>query len=265
VLEPLCKWLKTRPWRSEVALTPSRRGQGSNGWQARSNGRTTSPTPGRTRLAGSEGRRFVYAEPGWAIQEGNPDYTHLPSVAAWNVLSPPSVHRRIAIPAFGRDLYVNKRKARGWERMKAILPTLLVVILGAAPLWAALGGYESSVNLDQQVLRGVDREEARQGYKLHQITSADGTVVKEFISPAGLVFEVAWQGSHMPNLQQLLGASMNDLLVALQSKTLRNARAPLIVRTDRLVFVSAGHMRSFHGYAYVPRLVPDKLNPEVAQ
>jgi len=149
--------------------------------------------------------------------------------------------------------------------MKAILPALLSLLLGAAPVWAALGEYESSVTLDERVLRGADREEARQGYKLHEITAADGTVVREFVSPAGLVFEVSWQGSRMPNLQQLLGASMTELLVAMQSNTRRNSRAPLIVRTDRLVFVSAGHMRSYHGYAYVPRLVPDKLNPEVVQ
>jgi hypothetical protein len=121
------------------------------------------------------------------------------------------------------------------------------------------------VSLDQQVLRGVDREEVRQGYKLHQITSADGTVVKEFVSPAGVIFGVAWQAPHMPNLQQLLGSSMTELQVALQSKARRHTRAPLIVRTDKLVFVSGGHMRSFHGYAYIPSLVPHNVSPEVVQ
>ena len=142
---------------------------------------------------------------------------------------------------------------------------LLIAVVGGAPLWAALGEPESSVSLDQQILRGADRQEARQGYKLHQITAADGSVVKEFISPAGMVFGVAWQASHMPNLPQLLGSHMADLQVAMQSMTHHPGRRPLIVRTDKLVFVSGGHMRAFHGYAYVPALVPGGVSPEAVQ
>jgi hypothetical protein len=149
--------------------------------------------------------------------------------------------------------------------MKITLGALLILILGAAPAWAVLGEYESSVSLDQQVLGGAHREEVRQGYKLHQITTADGTVVKEFVSPAGLVFGVTWQAPRMPNLQQLLGSKMTDLQTILQSQTRRYSRGPLIVRTDKLVFVSSGHMRSFHGHAYVPSLVPGNVNPEVVQ
>ncbi len=50
-----------------------------------------------------------------------------------------------------------------------------------------------------------------------------------------------------------------------ESKTRRHSGGPLIVRTDKLVFVSGGHMRSFHGYAYVPSLVPKNITTEVVQ
>jgi hypothetical protein len=143
--------------------------------------------------------------------------------------------------------------------------SLLIPILGGAPVWAVLGEHESSVSADQQLLRGTDREEVRQGYKVHQITAPDGSAVKEFISPVGLVFEVAWQSPQMPNLQQLLGSNMTQLQVALQSQTRRHTRGPLIVRTDNLVLVSSGHMRSFHGFAYVPSLVPPNVSPETVQ
>jgi len=152
----------------------------------------------------------------------------------------------------------------GWQHRRTTL-ALWILISGAMPAWAALGESESSVNLDQQVLRGADREEARTGYKLHQIIAVDGTIVKEFVSPAGLIFGISWQASRMPNLQQLLGPSMTELQVALQSRTRRPGRAPLIVRTNKLVFFSGGHMRSFHGYAYVPGLVPGGVSPEVVQ
>lgn len=149
--------------------------------------------------------------------------------------------------------------------MKLAFTASLVLTLAAGPVRAALGQYEASVNLDRQILHGVDREEVRQGYKIHQITNDDGSVVKEFVSPAGLVFGIAWQAPRMPNLQQLLGSNMAELQVAMQSGTRRHTRGPLIVRTNNLVFVSAGHLRSFHGYAYVPTLVPANVSPEVVE
>ena len=89
-----------------------------------------------------------------------------------------------------------------WTHRKATLALSILTMLGAPPVWAVLGGQESSVSLDLQVLHGTDREEAHQGYKFHQITVPDGTVVKEFVSPAGLVFGISWQAPHMPNLQE---------------------------------------------------------------
>ena len=148
--------------------------------------------------------------------------------------------------------------------MKTSAAALMFLVLRTAPAWAVLGEYESSVGVDRQILRGTDSEEVRQGYKLHQITAADGSVVKEFVSPAGLVFGVAWQAPRMPNLQQLLGSNITELQVTLQSRTPRPpSGAPLIVRTPKLVFVSGGHMRSFHGYVYIRRLVPGGVSPEV--
>ena len=124
---------------------------------------------------------------------------------------------------------------------------------------------KSSVSVDQQVFRGSDHEVLHEGYRTHELTVADGAVLKEMISPAGLVFEVAWQAPRMPNVQQLLGSNMAALQVAMQANTHRRVGGPLIVRTQNLVFVSGGHMRSFHGYAYVPSLVPRGVSPEAAQ
>jgi hypothetical protein len=149
--------------------------------------------------------------------------------------------------------------------MKTALAVLAILILEGAPARATLGEYESSVSADRQSLRGADSEEAREGYKIHQITAPDGTVVKELVSPAGMVFEVTWQSQRMPNLQQLLGSSMAELQVALQSATHRRRGGPLIVQTNTLVFESGGHMRSFHGYAYIPGLVPRGVSPRLAQ
>ena len=141
--------------------------------------------------------------------------------------------------------------------MKYLWSTLLILLLTAAPGWAVLGEYASSIDLDQQILRGERRQTSSHGYEVHELTSPNGQVVREFVSSAGLVFGVTWQARQMPNLQQVLGNhNMTELQQALCSRPRHHSGAPLIVRTANLVFASGGHMRSFHGYAYIPRLVP---------
>ena len=141
--------------------------------------------------------------------------------------------------------------------MRNLWTTLLIVLLVAVPGWAVLGEYESSINLDQQVLGAERRELGRQGYRIHELTSPNGLVVREFVSSGGLVFGVTWQAPQMPNLQQVLGDhNVIELQQALAARRRCHSGAPLIVRTAKLVFVSGGHMRSFHGSAFVPSLVP---------
>jgi hypothetical protein len=148
--------------------------------------------------------------------------------------------------------------------MRASVGVLLTLILATAPAWAALGEYESSVSLDQQALRSEDRVQTFQAYKVHELTSANGTIVREYVSPEGKVFGIAWKGHFAPDMRQLLGPSYAEFQQALQSRAPRRG-APLIVRTDELVFVSAGHMRAYYGHAYVPSLVPSNISAEVVR
>ena len=147
--------------------------------------------------------------------------------------------------------------------MKITLGALLILFLGAAPAWAVLGEYESSVSLDQQFLAGQHREEARQGYRVHHITTANGTVVNEYVSPTGIVFGVSWQGHFIPNLHQLLGSYMTNLQQGQRTNVVR--RRAVVIQGDNFVFSSVGHARYFRGRAYVPGLVPANLTSEVIQ
>jgi hypothetical protein len=144
-----------------------------------------------------------------------------------------------------------------------IVTTLLASLLGAAPAWAVLGQPRSSVESDHAYFRGNLVQVPRQGYELHQISAPDGTVVREYVSPEGTVFGVSWQGPVMPNLSQLLGSYIADFQQASQSPHAR--RGPLVVRNERVVIESGGHMRAFHGRAYVPSLVPNNLTQAVVQ
>ena len=152
----------------------------------------------------------------------------------------------------------------GWRSMRTLGGVLLILILGAAPAWAVLGEPESSVSADGQVLRGQIRDEVHEGYRLHQITDASGAVVREYVSPSGKIFGISWQGAFVPNMRQLLGTYFTYLQQYAQTQTGRHG-GPLIIQKDDFVFSSGGHMRSFHGRAYVPSLLPTNLSAEVVQ
>ena len=147
--------------------------------------------------------------------------------------------------------------------MKTAWRLLLIVLLGAAPSWAVLGEYQNSVNIDQKVMRGQVKSFTRQGYSLHEIKAADGTVVREYVSPDGRVFGLTWRAPAMPNLTQLLGSYFRDFRRASNGR--KSHRGPLVVRTDRVVIESGGHMRAFYGRAYVPSLMPKNLSVEVVR
>lgn len=152
----------------------------------------------------------------------------------------------------------------GWRSMRTFWGVLLILVLGVAPAWAVLGETESSVNADRQFLRGQIRDEVHEGYKLHQITDANGAVVREYVSPAGKVFGVSWQGPYVPNMQQLLGSYFPYLQQYAQAQTGRHG-GPLMIQRDNFVFISGGHMRGYRGRAYVPSLLPTNVSPEVVQ
>jgi hypothetical protein len=147
--------------------------------------------------------------------------------------------------------------------MKTTLRILLVLLLGSLPAWAALGEYEGSVDLDQQILRGEIRAEVHTGYKLHQITTADGAVIREYVSPEGKVFAISWQAHVLPNLQQLLGSYFPRVQQAAQAKVQRGG--PLVINAGDFVYFSGGRMMNFHGSAYVPGLLPKNVAAEVVR
>ena len=147
--------------------------------------------------------------------------------------------------------------------MKTALTVLSAMFLLAVPSFAVLGQSVQSVQSDQQHLRGQLRSISRQGYSVQQISAADGAIVKEYVSPAGVVFGISWQGAAMPNLSQLLGSYFPQFQHASRSAVRR--RQALVVRTDQLVVESGGHMRAFRGRAYVPGLVPNNLLPPVVK
>jgi uncharacterized protein DUF2844 len=147
--------------------------------------------------------------------------------------------------------------------MKIRLGILLALLFGAVPGWAALGAPEQSIEADRERMGGQVKRTAMEGYTLHEISAPGGRVVREYASPSGVVFGVAWEGPAMPDLSSLLGSYFSQFQEASASASPHRRHGPLYVQAGQLVVVSGGHQRAFRGLAYVSGLIPGGLSKDV--
>ena len=147
-----------------------------------------------------------------------------------------------------------------------VLPLLLACGMASQSAHASLGGDLNSIATDARKARAAVAVKAvdSAAYTVHESTLPTGTVVRQYASPAGTVFAVAWQGPYMPDLRQLLGASFNTMLT-MQARA-RHAGHPTVdIGTDKLVIQSRGHMRAFVGRAYLPQNMPAGVTADAIQ
>ncbi len=129
-------------------------------------------------------------------------------------------------------------------------------LLVAPSLFAALGQDVASVQSDGVRMKAAVNVVPGQAYSVHEMHAAVGTTVREFVSPAGQVFGVSWQGPYKPDLRQLLGEYFDQYLQAAESEHRAHSTA-VHIETGDLVFESGGHMRFFVGRAYLRSKLPD--------
>ena len=134
-----------------------------------------------------------------------------------------------------------------------------IAMIAAFPAGAVLGGDATTVDADRVQLEGTLTVARAQRYAVHEIKAPSGTVVREFVSPAGKVFGVAWNGPTMPDLRQVLGPYYDTYL---QEAAKRKARGPVQISVLGLVVQSSGHMRAFVGNAYLPDGLPQGVASE---
>src|SRR5271166_3765054 len=122
----------------------------------------------------------------------------------------------------------------------------------SAPAFAVLGDNAASVLTDQARMKGTLRSVDNQTYVMHEITASSGAKVREYVTPGGAVFGVAWEGQFPPNFEQLMGPYYQQAQEAIaQKKAAQQAgqaprrRGPVFIDTPGLVFAQSGHMRSF--------------------
>jgi hypothetical protein len=125
---------------------------------------------------------------------------------------------------------------------------------------AVLGGSAASIEADKKAFSAEKSSvTSPDGYSVHEMNSP-GNMVREYISPSGIVFGIAWRGLVNPDLTQLLGSYASEYGTALkQTSRVKGARR-LRVRTANIVVERWGHMRRFQGRAYAPALVPQGVS-----
>ena len=110
------------------------------------------------------------------------------------------------------------------------------------------------------------RTTAAEGYTVHEMAAANGIIVREFVSPEGKVFGVAWQGPWMPDMRQVLGKYFDHFVQANQAHSgARMGRRPVVIEEPGLVVQIGGHMRNFVGRAYAPEMLPSGVRAENIQ
>ncbi len=148
-------------------------------------------------------------------------------------------------------------------RAAAMFVIFLFVFATALPAWASLGGDSPSIQADQVQMQGSRTSTTAECYAVHEIQAASGTMVREYLSPDGKVFGVAWNGPRVPDLRQLLGNYFEQYRTAVQSRSgPRMARRPVMIEQPGLVVEIGGHIRSFAGRAYVPEMLPTGVRAE---
>jgi hypothetical protein len=133
---------------------------------------------------------------------------------------------------------------------------LVLAFLGVRGARATLGESVDSIEADRRALAAAEVvSTAHENYTVHQL-KYDGTSVREYVSPSGIVFGIAWNGLVNPNLTPLLGSYAGEYEEALGRTVRKHGERHLRVESDHVVVEKWGHMRNLKDRAYAPDIIP---------
>jgi hypothetical protein len=172
-----------------------------------------------------------------------------------------------------------------WMKMSSFLYKAFLLIqiaaggFGVTPAQAALGGGSDSVEADRRAMHAPTNTPQSQRLAIEAAaapsssstsnasaaysvsTLESGTItVREFLTPQGTVFGVAWNGLTTPDLSQLLGSHYDEYQAEAAKSRSPGHRNSHAVRTEKLVVEASGHMRDQRGRAYLPGEVPSGVS-----
>jgi hypothetical protein len=138
------------------------------------------------------------------------------------------------------------------------LALTVALLLHGSPARATLGEPEPSVDADRAAMEMASGPvTARGGQRVHELSSSTVSV-REFVTPSGTVFAIAWSGLTRPDLSRLLGSYYGEYRRAATREP--TGRRPRRVETAQVVVESWGHARALRGRAWLPSLTPAGVN-----
>ncbi|MCF8168012.1 MAG: DUF2844 domain-containing protein [Rhodoferax sp.] len=141
-----------------------------------------------------------------------------------------------------------------------VLTLAWTLLLAASPGFAALGGSQSTLTLEQEGFGAPFSSAPSGGFTLFSLTNPDGVSVRQYVSAAGRVFAVAWNGPVLPDFELLLGSHF----AAYERAQRQKGRGVRVLQPD-LVIESSGMMRAFVGRAYLATQLPAGVKPSDIQ
>ncbi len=138
--------------------------------------------------------------------------------------------------------------------LRGHLVALVATCVLSAGAHAELGGAPATVQSDARALSGATTVEHAASFERHQVTQADGSVVREYVSSRGTVFAVAWSGRTTPDLKTLLGAHYATYIAEVAKQ--RPSHHVLTVTTPDLAVTIVRYQHTGSGSASLPAEVP---------
>lgn len=137
-------------------------------------------------------------------------------------------------------------------------------MLGSTHSFAGLGQDVDSIKVERKRMaaRHQVQVKAAAQYSLHELQSADGSRVRQYVSANGMVFAVSWHTLYKPDLSTLLGTSYPRYAAAAQVAAQRGGVQRQFRHTDLdLVLQSSAHLHVFSGFAFRRSMLPRGLDP----
>jgi hypothetical protein len=141
---------------------------------------------------------------------------------------------------------------------RTLLHSTLLAAL-ATPALASLGGNVTAVPGEAARMKAAVSVAGHENYSVHEMTTPQGTVIREYVGPGGLVFAVTWRGPFNPDLQQLFGNYWQQYLTAAAIYPSHNHRQQ-VINEPGLVVQRSGRLRAFSGRAWIPGMLPQNVS-----
>ena len=142
----------------------------------------------------------------------------------------------------------------------------LLLALLTAPLtasWASLGDGEGAIAGDRMRMRALHSVARTSQYSVHELKATDGSRVRQFVGPTGIIFAVSWNTLYKPDFADMLGTSYGTYAGAAAEAAKRGGiQRQFHHQSADLVVLSTGHMNVYSGYAFRPSLVPPGVDPQ---